>query len=588
MDLHLQKLLKTEMSRKEFLGLGAFAVASLFGVIGLIRQLNSHAATATADLEAEDGTTAGGATKAADSTASGGNAVKFGAITTGSTPWLPFDMPSYSTLKSKTTDTANGVFIHAFSPLQANYNAATMAQEYGDVNYLPPGRTADQNFGGAGRDWAPWRAQNTTDTSNVTLMDGTSTIPLWRIKDYMSMVEAARSSGVDGFFISVQKIAANDVEWERTMGMVDAINRVNAAHPTEPKFWAILRNDGITSNTSDVPKVVSALTYMWSQSCAYKTADGKLLVSPLNPESAPADTSNSGDGKGAIFWKSVQDAMTAASKPINIWPVYVKGWTTNAPDYDGFVFGHSRWADGQASSTVANSVDARGAAAISHNTYSKPWMAPVRVQDVRPRAYIGGEAGGFDNLVGSWASALQTGAARANWVNIPTFNDWLESSSIGPSRLNGNSRSYSPWLDINSYYLTWFKMGAPPTIVRDALYVANRRQVATGQSASNAGGGTTITGPQTDFTVISGMKDEVAVLAFAKVASTVEITTGGVKTTVSVQPGVTQVKAPARVGAVTVVMKAGTTTVASVTADNPIVSSLVSQDMTYYATSSLR
>jgi hypothetical protein len=79
--VNLDKLLKKEMTRKEFLALGAFAVVSMFGVVGLIRELSSRAATPTADLEAEDGVVTAPATKQLDATASGGSAVKFGTAT---------------------------------------------------------------------------------------------------------------------------------------------------------------------------------------------------------------------------------------------------------------------------------------------------------------------------------------------------------------------------------------------------------------------------------------------------------------------------------------------------------------------------
>ena len=71
------------MSRKEFLAFSTFAIASVFGVVGLIRELSSRAATPTADIELEDGTVAAPAAVVTDATASGGSAVKFGTITTG-------------------------------------------------------------------------------------------------------------------------------------------------------------------------------------------------------------------------------------------------------------------------------------------------------------------------------------------------------------------------------------------------------------------------------------------------------------------------------------------------------------------------
>lgn len=73
----LRNLMAAEMTRKQFLAFSVFAVASVFGFVGLLKLLTSHAATPTASIEPEDGTLSGGTNRVADATASGGNAVKF-------------------------------------------------------------------------------------------------------------------------------------------------------------------------------------------------------------------------------------------------------------------------------------------------------------------------------------------------------------------------------------------------------------------------------------------------------------------------------------------------------------------------------
>jgi hypothetical protein len=71
------------MTRKEFLSFSFFTVASIFGVVGLVKELASHAATPTANSESENGSITVPATRVVDSTASGGSAVKFGSALTG-------------------------------------------------------------------------------------------------------------------------------------------------------------------------------------------------------------------------------------------------------------------------------------------------------------------------------------------------------------------------------------------------------------------------------------------------------------------------------------------------------------------------
>jgi hypothetical protein len=72
-------LLKKKMTRKEFLRFTGLLFVSMFGIVGVLRELESHAASLDyAAGEAEDGTLSGGAQVVADSNASGGEAVKFG------------------------------------------------------------------------------------------------------------------------------------------------------------------------------------------------------------------------------------------------------------------------------------------------------------------------------------------------------------------------------------------------------------------------------------------------------------------------------------------------------------------------------
>lgn len=74
----LKLLLQKEMTRKEFLRLGAITVASLVGAVGVITELLSHAATPYASNETESGTLGGGATLVSDAAASGGKTIQFG------------------------------------------------------------------------------------------------------------------------------------------------------------------------------------------------------------------------------------------------------------------------------------------------------------------------------------------------------------------------------------------------------------------------------------------------------------------------------------------------------------------------------
>lgn len=92
----LSSLLQKEMTRKEFLQWLGLLVAALFGIEGVIRLLQSHAATPSISAEAENGSLTSPAALVMDGTASGGKAVQFGAAapptpppTTGTNTYRP-------------------------------------------------------------------------------------------------------------------------------------------------------------------------------------------------------------------------------------------------------------------------------------------------------------------------------------------------------------------------------------------------------------------------------------------------------------------------------------------------------------------
>jgi hypothetical protein len=74
----LRALLQKEMTRKDFLGFTGLAVISLFGIVRVVDELLTHAATPYSSADAENGTLSGVATVEDSSTASSGKAVQFG------------------------------------------------------------------------------------------------------------------------------------------------------------------------------------------------------------------------------------------------------------------------------------------------------------------------------------------------------------------------------------------------------------------------------------------------------------------------------------------------------------------------------
>jgi hypothetical protein len=91
----IANLLDRDMTRKEFVKWSALLVVSMFGVGGVLETLLSHAQSPSASTEAESGNLSSGAVAYNDSSASGGQAVRF-SEDTGNTTGLLWE-PDYST-----------------------------------------------------------------------------------------------------------------------------------------------------------------------------------------------------------------------------------------------------------------------------------------------------------------------------------------------------------------------------------------------------------------------------------------------------------------------------------------------------------
>ncbi|HEX8390528.1 MAG TPA: family 16 glycosylhydrolase [Candidatus Saccharimonadales bacterium] len=96
----LQDLMKKKMSRKQFLVMSSLTIAASFGIIGVLRQLLSNAATPAASFEGEAGSETSPATEVTDASASAGKAIKFGTSTTQPpvTGWTPLYSTEFQNL----------------------------------------------------------------------------------------------------------------------------------------------------------------------------------------------------------------------------------------------------------------------------------------------------------------------------------------------------------------------------------------------------------------------------------------------------------------------------------------------------------
>jgi hypothetical protein len=151
----------------------------------------------------------------------------------------------------------------------------------------------------------------------------------------------------------------------------------------------------------------------------------------------------------------------------------------------------------------------------------------------RPAASKELDGAGFAIMQNMWLASIQRGDDS---LQIVSWNDFEESHGIRPS----TGYQYAPY-DITAYYLSWFKTGAPPAILRDTLYFAHRMQFVGAPYDTKAQ-------PQPFVfrnTSTSPPADDVITMAFLKAPADVTVMSGGqTYRHISVPTGATILKDP--------------------------------------------
>jgi hypothetical protein len=294
-----------------------------------------------------------------------------------------------------------------------------------------------------------------------------------------------------------------------------------------------------------------------------RLGDGRLVVSPYFAE------------KHAVSWWTTWLAdMGSRGQGVALFPV-LQDDQTWGDDFAPISYGIGNWGSrnpawNPPAATFATSPRGRIAAVHARGDL---WMQPVSVQDERPRSGVFDEAANTRLLRDTWAIARDAGA---DWVLLPTWNDYAEGSAIAPSAKHGDT-----FLDLMAYYISWFKSGAAPTISRDGVYLTHRTQLA----------GADPTYPQTTLMSLRGgtpAQDTVEALSFLTAPATVSLSVGGVTTTCAAPAGVASCMAPLRPGTVSVSVARSGSAVTSVTSPYVVDASPYVQDLQYVGVSSLR
>lgn len=439
---------------------------------------------------------------------------------------------------AKANSSSKKVFAHYFPPYPVSLDNQPSASDYYARNYLTPNGEGGIHAvsGGFLRDRPEGRAPIAGD---------------WKLADMISEVNAAADRGIDGFNVDILSLSGNN--WDRTVLLM------KAAQLSGRNFTIVPNLDATASaGKADINTIAAKLAELYKYPSAYKLGTGEYVLSSFAAErQRPA------------WWTQLKDTL---SNKYGVKTAFI-AILLSPSDANLKAFAPISYAIGDWGTRTAQTItNAPGYAAKVHKLGTK-WMAPVAVQDERPRSFLYAEANNTETLRASWDRAQ---ADSADLVQLVTWNDYSEGTSFAPSAGHGEA-----FLDINAYYATRFKTGTAPTVTGDAIYVTNRIQAASAVPATTQH----LMAPTLSGTTTKP-RDAVEVLTFLVRSATVTVKIGSTTATYAAPAGVSTKTFPVTVGGITVSAVRGDTQVAKVVSTHPIVAKPLVQDLSYYANSS--
>jgi Glycosyl hydrolase family 71 len=461
------------------------------------------------------------------------------------TPQLPFDLPAKATLRAS----GKKVFANWVTSLPISLDNKAPSSDYYQRNYMSPTGEGGKHkaYGGYMRDRPLGRAPRAGN---------------WKLEDMKTEVRQAISEGIDGFTMVVYTLPApgkSDRMWDNAKLMMQA------AAAVDPGFKIIPMPDtsgGSKLKFVDAGTMSRRMAELGRYSSAYKIG-GRMVLSPFTAEN-----------RTPAWWKSVTTSMAKSGVPVNFFPLF-QNEQVQRDRFKAISYGMANW--GTRNPKWTNPSLTTGTSPVGRigkiHALGRKWMQPVSVQDFRPREGIYWEAENTTNLRNSWAIALK---GKADWAQVTTWNDLPEGSGMLPSTNHGFS-----FLDINAYYLTWFKTGRAPTIKRDAIYLTHRKQSLAAKPTFR----------QTKLMRHGGGapgRNTVEALTFAKAPGTVRVVVGSKSYSCAVKTGVNVCTFPLGVGKVSAKLVRSGATTTSITSPYTVLARPLVQDFQYVGVSSLR
>lgn len=285
----------------------------------------------------------------------------------------------------------------------------------------------------------------------------------WRLADAKADIRLAQAMGVDAFHVLIDKGKRPDrPDPPRLIHMLQAAHELDTGFRVAPLItcdrcsrdgdyghWRNNPPDGVAAFIVDLLHDAGL-----DDSPALHRYGDAIVLDTFQVEAAPAP-----------WWSELKAGFAARGMPVALMCVFNALGDRGLHDqYDPVC---DIWGDWGARTLHDADRDLRE---VWADAAPEPVAATINQQDYRyrPGWEAAAENAGSELLRRNWAGALR---ADTPWAHLVTWNDYGEHSAFAPT-----SATQFAFYDLNAYYITWFKLGRPPPIERDALYFFHRIQ----------------------------------------------------------------------------------------------------------------
>ncbi|QNT69411.1 hypothetical protein HQ394_08865 [Defluviicoccus vanus] len=343
-------------------------------------------------------------------------------------PLLPFDRPSLTTLQA--SDHKACAVWHVWRTSMDNKDPAS---DQFTLQQMSPTGNNGLYYGSGGR------------MRQRPLPRPVSSDPQWKIRDMEDDVDRASAIGLDCFFLSLCTISNGSVCWDEFRDLLVAANNRNNGFKIVPMMdVASLMNAGKTG-----AEIASALASIANNPALMRDKNGHIYIGATNGDLAPLS-----------WWQAIKSNLLQRGIEAS-YVLTVQAYVKSKPTYMPFADGYGNMGAG----TPLSVTDASDRVAELHQL-GKIHVTSIKPQDFRPSKFWYLEPNNSVLLRSVLTNAISSGS---DWLLFNSWNDRTESHELAPS----TGTQYALY-DVAAYYITWFKTGSPPPIVRDVLYYFHR------------------------------------------------------------------------------------------------------------------